>query len=68
MWGNYVHLMYTVTDVFSCLISVHDIQSAGVALDGAGHTLTYSTAKTHNCRRLDCAFLVFSSSSESLTF
>jgi len=38
MWDNYIHLMYTVTDVFSCLISVHDIQSEGVAVNGAGHT------------------------------
>lgn len=38
MWGDYVHLMYTVRDVFNCLISVHDIQSAGVAVTGAGHT------------------------------
>jgi len=38
MWDNYVHLMYTVTDVFSCLISVHDSQSEGVAVNRAGHT------------------------------
>jgi hypothetical protein len=38
MCGDYVHLMYTVTDVLNCLISVHDIQSAGVAVIGAGRT------------------------------
>ena len=38
MWGSYVHLMYTVTDVFNCPVSVHDIQSAGAAVIGAGHT------------------------------
>jgi hypothetical protein len=41
MWSDYVHLMYTVTYVFSCVISVHDIQSAdiaGVAVVQAGQS------------------------------
>jgi hypothetical protein len=38
-----------------CLCSWHSVcRCCGDR--GGSHTITYSSAKTHNCRRLDCAF------------